>query len=377
MDDGPFSSPSSASVPAVRPRPLDQKSSSPLGSSPRKAVPPSGSVASAPGGRKKQASGSNPQSQRVTPERQPAPLPQRPQSMPVVAQDPAPVAQNSVLLSQDGSAPSTSGQTTPQLNAQAQPQGRRPPPPVEGGQCVPGRYYGTGVTLASRPPTSAAVRRPTASRNRAVKRAVVQRRYLAGPPGTLNCAGPSGVALSQATWRQVGATGWLREYWTQRRSDFPTPGGFTALTRRDFLNDGTSICQNGESCDITPCVVLNLASVSPCDRQPALHVLTAQRNIKNTFEGFLNALQHAIANAALTKDAVALRFYDDQNAQDYSEFQVLAGMANFAVGLILPAAPVLKSLFRMPKETPDAPFFYPQHLIGSMLVYILSTSSQL
>ncbi|KAI9885806.1 MAG: hypothetical protein M1823_002385 [Watsoniomyces obsoletus] len=358
---------------ADRLRPLDQ--TSPPGPNSMKASPPGQLVSSQSGGAQQLSDGNLP-GRRVTSERPPQARP-RARLASADAPDTVPVAQNRLLLAQtqEGPLPGADAPMGSRLNTQAQ--RTQPAPPVDGGQCIPGRYYGTGASLSSRPAMSAAVQRPRASRNKVAKRAVVQRRYVAGPPGTLNCRGPGGGAVSQATWRQVGTTSWLREYMTRRRDDFPKLGGFTALTRQEFLNDGTSNCQTGETCDVTPCVVLNLASVSPCDRQPALHVLAAQRNLKNFFDGFLDALQHAVGNAALTVNAVALNFYDDVNAQDYGGFQILTGIANFAVGLILPLAPVWKALLGMPATASDAPFFFPQHFIGSGLVYILTTSREL
>ena len=259
-------------------------------------------------------------------------------------------------------------------------------------RCTPGHYVGSvrpvratsldqGQSPASRDqdrPSSPVLTPPSSKgrrRLRSREAAVARRQLQQTPTRALTCPAYLLTPPSIKSWKAVRTDEWLQDYWRRRRKDFSTrPGGFISLFRQEFLNDPTSTCQLGaDDCRVDPCVQANLASISPCDLQPAYHVLVAQKNLKKYISDFVEALRQAVLGAALTRDSIGMKFYPDPDHQNYDQFKTMATIVNAIVGLAGPTAPVLKTVIPTFRIFPDAIFFLPPHVFANFQVLQLSS----
>ena len=234
------------------------------------------------------------------------------------------------------------------------------------GQCEPGRYVGRA---------SAAVPnggRPDAAVAGVVRRPGLTRRQASAANG---CPVWLSQAPSRVTWQAMRTDEWLKDYWNKRSPAFgDVQGGFVSVIRREFLGDPNSQCKlhSAENCDFSACAEPALRSASVCDQQPAFQTLRTIRSLRTYFGGYLDALDKAVLDAALTHPHSTFTFYPDLSKQDFSGFKSVATVLNAVVGLLGPAAPVIKSVAPWLRP-PDAVFFLPPHLFANIQVLALSS----
>ena len=254
---------------------------------------------------------------------------------------------------------------------QSPPQSQPVPYPTNlRGQCEQGRYVGRAST-----PVPAAV--PKASQRDAAAAGVVRRPGLKRRQASAanGCPVWLGQAPSRTTWQAVRTDQWLRDYWNKRSQAFgQVPGGFVSVFRREFLGDPNSQCKldSSENCDFSACGEPALRSASVCDQESAYQVLVTIRNIRSYFQGYLAALDQAVVSAALTHSDATYTFFPDRSKQDFQGFKSAATVLNAVVGLLGPAAPVIKTVATFLKP-PDAVFFLPPHLFANIQVLALSS----
>lgn len=239
-------------------------------------------------------------------------------------------------------------QTNPSLSSPARP--ARPARRVSNGQCVLGQYQGPQGT----------------------------------PRQLTDVNGLSRQECQSYNWAETRTTEWLVDYWRKRSPDFGSiPGGMVSLLRGEFLGDRMSTCKlfTAETCDFNKCRDERaLASVAPCDRDPASNVLLSIQNVQSWFLGTLTAFSQGMQGLSLVKDHLAQTFYIDSRIQDYTQFKQLMTFANIVVGCIGPAAPAIRTVFRAipgldrAAALPDTAWFLPPHLFANFQVLFLSNA---